>query len=72
MAKTIDERRGAHRPRAEQGERSVLRELLLRQEVLRCPQCKQAWLVSIARVGDSHICKECGHSFAVERSGIVF
>ncbi|MBA3442324.1 MAG: hypothetical protein H0T92_20910 [Pyrinomonadaceae bacterium] len=51
--------------RAEKEARKRRREIL-RSWTLRCPQCKQVWLVVGAREGGRHKCKSCGRSFTVK------
>ena len=67
MARTVVEQRHLNQSRAERKKRHGWRELLGRW-ALQCPQCNQTWLVASAQNGDSHICRDCGHRFAVERS----
>lgn len=33
--------------------------------VVRCPRCASKWVAPGVRRGDTHVCKECGHSFVV-------
>jgi hypothetical protein len=37
----------------------------LRRRFVECPQCAEVWLVVGARENDRHVCKGCGHGFAV-------
>lgn len=41
---------------------------IFRRWIVECPQCAEVWLVVGARDNDSHVCKECGHSFAIRFS----
>lgn len=41
------------------------RSKILRQWFVECPQCAQVWLVVGARENDRHVCKGCGHGFAI-------
>lgn len=38
---------------------------ILRRWFVECPQCAQVWLVVGARENDRHVCKSCGHGFAI-------
>lgn len=38
---------------------------MLRRWFVQCPQCAEVWLVVGARVDDRHVCKGCGHGFAI-------
>jgi hypothetical protein len=38
---------------------------ILRRWLVECPRCSEVWLVVGARENDRHLCKGCGHSFAV-------
>jgi hypothetical protein len=40
----------------------------LRRWLVECPQCAEVWLIVGARDNDSHVCKECGHSFTIKVS----
>jgi hypothetical protein len=37
----------------------------LRRRFVECPQCAEVWLVAGARENDRHVCKGCGHGFAI-------
>lgn len=37
----------------------------LRRWYVRCPRCSVVWLVVGARDKDPHVCKGCGHGFAI-------
>jgi rRNA maturation endonuclease Nob1 len=39
---------------------------ILRRWIVKCPQCSGVWLVVGAHEGDSHVCRDCGHSFAIK------
>ena len=39
---------------------------MLKRWLVECPRCTQFWLVVGARQNDQYICKDCGHSFAIE------
>jgi len=39
---------------------------MLKRWLVECPRCTQLWLVVGARQNDQYICKDCGHSFAIE------
>jgi len=41
---------------------------LLRQWLVQCPQCSEVRLVVGAHEGDRYVCKDCGHSFSINRS----
>jgi hypothetical protein len=41
---------------------------MLRRWLVECPQCAEVWLVVGAREQDRHVCKDCGHGFAVRFS----
>ena len=41
---------------------------MLRKWLVECPQCAEVWLVVGARENDRHVCKDCGHAFAVRFS----
>jgi hypothetical protein len=41
---------------------------MLRRWLVECPQCAEVWLVVGVRENDRHVCKDCGHSFAVRFS----
>ena len=41
---------------------------ILRQWLVKCPQCSEVRLVVGARENDQYVCKDCGHSFAIRRS----
>ena len=41
---------------------------ILRRWLVECPQCEEVWLIVGARNDDRHVCKECGHSFALKLS----
>jgi transposase-like protein len=41
---------------------------LLRQWLVQCPQCSQVRLVVGAHEDDRYVCKDCGHSFFINRS----
>ena len=41
---------------------------ILRRWLVECPQCTEVWLVVGARDDDRHVCKECGHRFAIKLS----
>ena len=36
--------------------------------VVRCPQCREQWLVVGARENDLYVCRDCGHGFAIRLS----
>ena len=38
---------------------------VLRQWLVRCPQCSEVRLVVGAHEKDRYICKDCGHSFVI-------
>lgn len=38
---------------------------ILRRWFVECPQCAEVWLVVGARENDHHVCKGCGHGFAI-------
>jgi hypothetical protein len=38
---------------------------MLRRWLVECPQCSQVWIVVGARENDRHVCKDCGHGFAI-------
>jgi transposase-like protein len=38
---------------------------MLRQWLVRCPQCSEVRLVVGANERDRYICKDCGHSFVI-------
>jgi hypothetical protein len=38
---------------------------MLRRWLVECPQCAIVWLVVGARENDRHVCKDCGHGFAI-------
>ena len=38
---------------------------ILRRWFVECPQCGEVWLVAGARENDRHVCKGCGHGFAI-------
>lgn len=40
----------------------------LRRWLVECPQCAEVWLVVGARENDHHLCKGCGHGFAIKFS----
>ncbi len=40
----------------------------LRRWFVRCPRCTEVWLVAGAREDDRHVCKGCGHGFAIRLS----
>jgi len=51
------------------GERKTASERLqeaLQRFLVNCPQCLQRWLVLGIRESDQHVCKSCGHRFAVK------
>ena len=39
---------------------------MLRQWLVRCPQCSEIRLVIGAHEKDRYICKDCGHSFVID------
>jgi rRNA maturation endonuclease Nob1 len=39
---------------------------MLRQWLVRCPQCSEIRLVVGAHEEDRYICKDCGHSFVID------
>ena len=41
---------------------------MLRQWLVQCPQCSQVRLVVGAHEDDRYVCKDCGHSFSINRS----
>ena len=41
---------------------------ILRRWFVECPQCAEVWLVVGAREDDRHVCKGCGHGFAIRLS----
>ena len=41
---------------------------ILRRRFVECPQCAEVWLVVGARENDRHVCKGCGHGFAIRFS----
>jgi len=41
---------------------------VLRQWLVKCPQCSEVRLVVGAKENDQYVCKNCGHSFAIRRS----
>ena len=41
---------------------------MLRRWYVRCPGCAVVWLVVGARENDNHVCKGCGHGFAIRLS----
>jgi hypothetical protein len=41
---------------------------ILRRWLVECPRCTEVWLIVGARDNDMHVCKECGHSFAIKLS----
>lgn len=43
---------------------------MLRRWFVRCPRCAEVWLVVGAREGDRHVCKGCGHGFAVSLQAV--
>ena len=43
---------------------------MLRRWLVECPRCAQVWLVVGARESDRHVCKDCGHGFAVSLSAM--
>ena|ERR687887_10959 len=38
---------------------------VLRRWLVECPRCSEVWLVVGARENDRHVCKGCGHGFAI-------
>ena len=38
---------------------------ILRQWLVKCPQCSEVRLVVGAQENDPYVCKDCGHSFAI-------
>lgn len=38
---------------------------IMRRWIIECPQCSEVWLVVGAHDGDDHVCRDCGHSFAI-------
>ena len=36
--------------------------------LVRCPQCREQWLVIGARENDPYVCKDCGHGFYIKLS----
>ena len=42
---------------------------ILRRWIVQCPQCAEVHLVVGATENDRYVCKDCGHSFAVNRPG---
>ncbi len=41
---------------------------ILQRWFVECPQCTNVWLVVGARESDAHVCKGCGHGFAIKTS----
>jgi hypothetical protein len=41
---------------------------ILRRWLVECPQCTEVWLVVGAQDNERHVCKECGHNFAIKLS----
>ncbi len=41
---------------------------MLRRWLVQCPQCNEIRLVVGGQENDRHICKDCGHSFAISLS----
>jgi hypothetical protein len=41
---------------------------ILRRRFVRCPRCSEVWLVVGARDAERHVCKGCGHGFAISLS----
>ena len=39
----------------------------VRRMIVRCGGCAQGWLVFGLRRGDTHVCKDCGHRFVIDR-----
>ncbi len=65
MSATVREQSHQSFGHAEVKSRKGWREILQRW-TLRCPQCKQAWLVFGAKAIAQHTCKDCNHSFSAE------
>lgn len=42
----------------------------LRRWLIECPRCAEVWLVVGARENDRHVCKDCGHGFAIRLSAL--
>lgn len=40
----------------------------LRQWLVQCPECSEVRLVVGAHERDRYVCKDCGHSFVINRS----
>ena len=38
---------------------------MLRRWIVECPRCAEVWLVVGAHEMDGHVCKACGHGFAI-------
>ena len=38
---------------------------MLHRWLVRCPKCEAQWLVIGVRENDRHVCKDCGHGFAI-------
>ena len=41
---------------------------ILDRWLVRCPQCREQWLVIGARENDRYVCKDCGHGFPIKLS----
>ena len=41
---------------------------LLKRWLVQCPACAEVRLVVGANENDEYVCRECGHSFAINRS----
>ena len=39
---------------------------ILHRWFVRCPNCEAQWLVIGVRENDRHVCKDCGHGFAIK------
>lgn len=38
----------------------------LHRWLVRCPQCREMWLVIGAGENDRYVCKKCGHGFVIK------
>lgn len=43
----------------------------LKKWLVQCPQCSEVRLVVGAKENDRYVCKDCGHSFAVQVSAVT-
>lgn len=43
----------------------------LRRWLVQCPNCSEIRLVVGARDNDKYICKDCGHSFVINRTTVA-